>query len=99
MDSLQQNYNKPEPVPMAWYNTKTSTLYSGDLKISKQIEKINPVKVQFDPFIFQEILKENPEITSIKNSNQDWKIHVDFKDIADQEMKKFQDLALHLNEV
>lgn len=35
MDSLQQNYNKPEPVPMAWYNTKTSTLYSGDLKISK----------------------------------------------------------------
>lgn len=35
MDSLQQNYNKPEAVPMAWYNTKTSTLYSGDLKTSK----------------------------------------------------------------
>jgi hypothetical protein len=37
LDSLQQNYNKVEPIPIAYYNTKTSMLYTSDLKISKQI--------------------------------------------------------------
>ena len=63
LDSLQQNYNKSEPMPIAYYNTKNSTLYSSDLKNIKEIEKINPVKVQFDPFVFEEILKEDPDFT------------------------------------
>lgn len=52
LDSLQQNYNKNEAAPIAYYNTKTSTLYSADLKNSKKIDEVNPIKVQFDPFTF-----------------------------------------------
>jgi WD40 repeat protein len=37
LDSLQQNYNKSEAIPIAYYNTKNSTLYSSDLKNSRQI--------------------------------------------------------------
>ena len=45
LDSLQQNYNKIESAPIAYYNTKTSTLYTSDLKNSKQIAPIDPIKV------------------------------------------------------
>lgn len=70
LDSLQQNYNKNQAVPIAYYNTKTSTLYSSDLKSSKTIQQVNPIKAQFDPFIFEKILEENNNIAKIKSSNQ-----------------------------
>lgn len=69
LDSLQQNYNKNEPVPIAYYNTKTSTLYSSDLKNSKEIDQVNPVKAQFDPFTFEKILREDEHFTKPKSSN------------------------------
>jgi hypothetical protein len=35
IDSLQQNYNKNEVTPIAYYNMKNSSLYSYDHKIIK----------------------------------------------------------------
>ena len=77
-------------MPVAYYNTKSSTLYSSDLKNVKEIPFIDPVKVQFDPFIFEDILKSDPDFTKDKRSNQEWKIHVDFQDSAAEEMKEFE---------
>lgn len=57
LDSLQQNYNKTEATPVAYYNNKTSTLYSPDLKQWKELKDINPIRVQFDPFVFDDPLK------------------------------------------
>lgn len=99
LDSLQQNYNKNQAVPIAYYNTKTSTLYSSDLKSSKTIQQVNPIKAQFDPFIFEKILEENNNIVKIKSSNQQWKINVDFRGIATEEMKKFEDLANDISQL
>jgi hypothetical protein len=96
--SLQQNYTKAEPTPLAYYNTKTSTLHSSDLKLSKQIEGIDPVRVQFDPFMFESVLADNPDFARSKSSNEEWKINVRFREKAKEEINKFEGLARCIRE-
>jgi WD40 repeat protein len=76
LDSLQQNYTKTEPAPLAYFNTKTSTLHSADLKLSKQIEELDPTRLQFDPFVLTKLLIDNPEFAKSNNSNEEWKVNV-----------------------
>lgn len=42
---------------------------------------------------------KDPCFANSKVSNQEWKIYVDFKDIACEERKRFEELALEINEI
>ena len=52
MDSLQQNYNKADSLPLAYYDTKSYALYSYDRKKTINSVAVDPSRLQFDPFIY-----------------------------------------------
>lgn len=52
LDSLQQNYSKREPNPIAYLDTRNNILYSHDRKNAEPNIKPNMSKMHFDPFFF-----------------------------------------------
>jgi len=51
IDSLQQNYNKTPPEPLAYYDVKKNYLYTKDRKHAFDNAPIMSNRLDFDPFV------------------------------------------------
>jgi len=51
IDSLQQNYNKAAPEPLAYYDNKKGYLYTSDKKKAFDSLPLAPAQLDFNPFL------------------------------------------------
>jgi WD40 repeat protein len=51
LDSLQQNYNKQPPEPLAFYDSKKKYLYTKDRRKAFEGVEITPTDLDFNPFV------------------------------------------------
>lgn len=58
MDSLQQNYSKKEPMPLAYLDTRNHILYAHDRKNAVPNINLDIKLMQFDPYFFEQFLKK-----------------------------------------
>ena len=57
IDSLQQNYNKSIPEPLAYYDDKKTLLYTKDRRRVFENIRLPNTQLDFDPFIVKSLVK------------------------------------------
>jgi hypothetical protein len=85
IDSLQQNYNKNPPEPLAYYDNKKNYLYTKDRKRAFENVALNSVELDFDPFLVSSLIKDKSEYFELTQSNKEWNLQVKFIDVVKQE--------------
>ena len=78
LDSLQQNYNKAPPQPLAFYDSKKKYLYTKDRRKAFEAVEITPTDLDFNPFVITEARKNKQFDFPLEHSNKEWNLHVDF---------------------
>ena len=83
IDSLQQNYHKSPPEPLAYYHTTKHTLYTQDKQHMFNEINLTPFQLDFDPFLIEK-LREGREqyLPATHRSNSEWNLQVSFKKVA-----------------
>lgn len=61
IDSLQQNYNKITPEPLAYYDVKKNYLFTKDRKRAFENVALNIAQLDFDPFLIKGLIKGKEE--------------------------------------
>ena len=51
LDSLQQNYNKNPPEPLAYYHTTRNIIYTQDKQRMFEEARLSAAQLDFDPFL------------------------------------------------
>lgn len=89
VDSLQQNYDNQEPVPLAYTKVQTMELYRPDF--TKVVGFIIPKTVsEFEPFASQEVVKAAGLRPS--KSHPDWKLEVHFKENYEERERVYREV-------
>ena len=57
IDSLQQNYNKTPPEPLAYYDLKKNYLYTKDRKRAFENITLETSQLDFDPYLINSLSK------------------------------------------
>lgn len=83
LDSLQQNYNKPAPEPLAHYDAKKKYLYTKDRKKAFEGVEISPTDLDFNPYVMEEVKEGKEEEFSESRSNKEWNLDAEFKSIVE----------------
>jgi hypothetical protein len=92
LDSLQQNYNKTVPEPLAFYDIKKKYLYTNDRKKAFEGVVITPGDLDFNPFVIQDAKKGKEEEFPEDRSNKEWNLDAEFKSIVEEEMQSFNQI-------
>lgn len=84
LDSLQQNYNKTAPEPLAFYDIKKKYLYTKDRKKAFEGVAISPTDLDFNPYVMEEVRNGRKEEFPQESSNKEWNLDADFKGIVSE---------------
>ena len=99
IDSLQQNYNKSPPEPLAYYHTTKKTLYTQDKQHMFDEVGLTPPQLDFDPFLIDKLRQGREDYFPLSHrSNQEWSLQVSFEQVARQERDYFEEVMEMLKE-
>jgi WD40 repeat protein len=90
IDSLQQNYNKTPPEPLAFYDLKKNYLYTKDRKRAFENVALDGTQLDFDPFLIKTLTKSREDYFETTKSNKEWNLQVNFLDVVQEEKDEFE---------
>lgn len=98
IDSLQQNYNKSIPEPLAFYDLKKTYLYTKDRKRAFDNTGLTPLQLDFDPFLIEAVRETREDYFPQESSNKEWNLNINFEDVVRAEQLEFLKITQQLSE-
>lgn len=98
IDSLQQNYNKTLPEPLAYFDLKKNYLYTKDRKKAFETEPLAGQDLDFNPFLYKQLTTKKAQDFPAECSNKEWNLHIDFKYLVDGRIAELNNILSSLEQ-